>query len=62
MVTMWVNVRQHRELAVAAAFGGGALRRRYASMTGQQLARGLVRVALAKGEPRKIVHAEALRV
>jgi uncharacterized protein YbjT (DUF2867 family) len=48
-------------LAIAGALGGKRLRDRYASLTGAELAAGLVRVALDPAYEGKIVHAEDLR-
>lgn len=48
-------------LAIAGALGGRRLRDRYASLTGAELAAGLVRVALDPAYEQTIVHAEELR-
>jgi nucleoside-diphosphate-sugar epimerase len=48
-------------LAVVGALGGARTRDRYASMTGRELARGIVRVALDPAKVGAIVHGDGLR-
>ncbi|MEZ4224075.1 MAG: NAD(P)H-binding protein [Polyangiaceae bacterium] len=48
-------------LSVAGWVGAGRLRRRYASMTGRQLAEGLVAAVMSAVEPALVLEAEQLR-